>query len=465
MAHQIHFLSRLGRASDKEVRFALSLYYDAEFTREIVSQFEWLNYKDKSDGRLAIALSGGDRSSHVILERDGSFVTCLGPGMKIGGIPVITQNHFEKLKRGRAFFRNRYDELSRMMQDDSLFGSGKRTMLNWSRNMPREEFKKWSLFQPLMLGQIAKLMELSSIKGLEIDLKLQRTARKGKIRTSRERKNYYKYWKTRWDTAHLILIFSSDLIPLERLVEKDEWEDFIKLGSNCLLENTLPLSLMGLWAIGRLGIHLFPFVKKEYVNAEDLDKFLDAAFMLFAIAVRHKRYRREVIKLLKRPFEEEEVPEVITDFCNRMQGELVLCLENQEKYDDMLKKFVEANFEKEYNQHSVVPLTREIPPDLKIPFMARIERPFLNVKTNALHEAVLFMSWAIKRKPEELFIPGEYKELFYPYKVEQAMKMHSSGLIADIGPGILKDKTKPGRNAPCLCGSGKKYKKCCLKKK
>jgi uncharacterized protein YecA (UPF0149 family) len=29
----------------------------------------------------------------------------------------------------------------------------------------------------------------------------------------------------------------------------------------------------------------------------------------------------------------------------------------------------------------------------------------------------------------------------------------------------LKDKMKIGRNDPCPCGSGKKYKKCCLLKK
>jgi|GEM_PF-1141869 len=29
---------------------------------------------------------------------------------------------------------------------------------------------------------------------------------------------------------------------------------------------------------------------------------------------------------------------------------------------------------------------------------------------------------------------------------------------------IRKDDKEPGRNDPCPCGSGKKYKQCCLKK-
>ena len=30
---------------------------------------------------------------------------------------------------------------------------------------------------------------------------------------------------------------------------------------------------------------------------------------------------------------------------------------------------------------------------------------------------------------------------------------------------IKKEKAAPGRNDPCPCGSGKKYKQCCAKKK
>jgi preprotein translocase subunit SecA len=30
---------------------------------------------------------------------------------------------------------------------------------------------------------------------------------------------------------------------------------------------------------------------------------------------------------------------------------------------------------------------------------------------------------------------------------------------------IRKEEVEPGRNDPCPCGSGKKYKHCCLKKK
>jgi len=43
---------------------------------------------------------------------------------------------------------------------------------------------------------------------------------------------------------------------------------------------------------------------------------------------------------------------------------------------------------------------------------------------------------------------------------------HLNGVVCmdrKVNTTIVKDK-KIGRNEPCLCGSGKKYKKCCINK-
>jgi hypothetical protein len=40
----------------------------------------------------------------------------------------------------------------------------------------------------------------------------------------------------------------------------------------------------------------------------------------------------------------------------------------------------------------------------------------------------------------------------------------SPGLKAVVSPQETRKKDKVGRNEPCPCGSGKKYKKCCLNK-
>ncbi len=54
-----------------------------------------------------------------------------------------------------------------------------------------------------------------------------------------------------------------------------------------------------------------------------------------------------------------------------------------------------------------------------------------------------------------------------PLKREKVAKVTSTGGSADdksVKREPLKKKVKVGRNAPCPCGSGKKYKNCCLDK-
>ncbi|MBZ7313586.1 SEC-C metal-binding domain-containing protein, partial [Klebsiella oxytoca] len=34
--------------------------------------------------------------------------------------------------------------------------------------------------------------------------------------------------------------------------------------------------------------------------------------------------------------------------------------------------------------------------------------------------------------------------------------------LVNVG-GVMTQAKQPGRNEPCFCGSGKKYKKCCLR--
>lgn len=45
---------------------------------------------------------------------------------------------------------------------------------------------------------------------------------------------------------------------------------------------------------------------------------------------------------------------------------------------------------------------------------------------------------------------------------KQSLDRNISRRIAGVTMPITRRRTRWGRNWPCLCGSGKKYKKCCL---
>jgi len=47
-------------------------------------------------------------------------------------------------------------------------------------------------------------------------------------------------------------------------------------------------------------------------------------------------------------------------------------------------------------------------------------------------------------------------------ETKRLLENKAKGIMSVTGP-IIRETPKVGRNAPCWCGSGKKYKKCCLK--
>ncbi|GER02258.1 hypothetical protein JCM17845_28810 [Iodidimonas gelatinilytica] len=53
----------------------------------------------------------------------------------------------------------------------------------------------------------------------------------------------------------------------------------------------------------------------------------------------------------------------------------------------------------------------------------------------------------------------------FPWKQDNAMDAATKGMAGDQAPRrarIVSKSPKIGRNEPCFCGSGKKFKKCCL---
>ncbi len=63
-----------------------------------------------------------------------------------------------------------------------------------------------------------------------------------------------------------------------------------------------------------------------------------------------------------------------------------------------------------------------------------------------------------KAKADWLYNLEEWKDIFDEEKRKEIKKEYSNS-------GTIYKEKEPGRNDPCPCGSGKKYKKCCMKQK
>ena len=424
MTHDEHFLSRLERASDEEVRFAMSLYYDSIFTRHIISLFD---LPDQAD-RVALALSEGERSSHVILSRDGSFITCLGPGMKLVDLPVISRTRFTGLTKWHDKIVERHAEIALLIGDGSIKSILNNSLYKAGRNLTREEFKKWEIFKPLVLSHLVRTQSLTAQASFALATKLQVTVRKGRVRNKKERKYLRQLWELRWTQGHIAMILFADSafvkkIPLETL-------DNINTGPICLQDTIIPMSLMGLWSISKTGQELFPKIKSTFVKQEHPWECLEATFMLVAIALRHSRYKSEVIKLLKRKMTGLSGTDV--QYCEGANKTFSTCLTHQDEHREALEKVLSEKFGKNSKYSEEI---KEAPDNIKIAFLAHKEKCFIKDIPSA-ESMLMFLPWVVQIKAEEFYIPKKYSELFYPYNIGHAMSLVEGGYFDDSLSGF-----------------------------
>jgi hypothetical protein len=101
-------------------------------------------------------------------------------------------------------------------------------------------------------------------------------------------------------------------------------------------------------------------------------------------------------------------------------------------------------------------VARAVYPGTLVSWFGR-ERPFLTITSSAL-------PFLARARPEELFLPESFLERL-PAQSLATVK----GIIAPFAkryglerpPPRRRESPKVGRNDPCPCGSGRKYKRCC----
>ncbi len=93
--HDPHFLRRLDRLSTAHVELALALYRDHELIKALLAELQVKG----SVRRVAIAIGDRRRGPFMLVARDEHFVTCLGEGMRVGGVPVVTQVELNRIAK------------------------------------------------------------------------------------------------------------------------------------------------------------------------------------------------------------------------------------------------------------------------------------------------------------------------------------------------------------------------------
>lgn len=461
MGHATHFLTRLERLDLPEVEIAMAIYRDTAMLRYVLGM---CNLPEGAE-RVAIAMRDEGEGPHLVVTRDGDFVTCLGEGMRPGDLPVVPRGQLNAL-------RGRVDELRvRMAEAEAMAGGISQTgrllglLFTEGMGLSREQFRAISIWQPMLRWELMKLLFETN----NVLLKLRDASASRQARRHRER---YRdivdgFGRTNWAIGYLTVLVAMGPRSFFDELPGDLWLIRRHYAWPCFRTGMNRLALMAAWAVGKAGKSMLPDFKDAYREARTPQQFICAAASLTAIGLRHQALRAEVAKVLRALPREEE-------FAAPMQEM------------DPLRELLAYNLE-----HAAfgIELTHVLGAEIYVRFAAslpeghalRYTDPLtvpkalactalsyagLDFRREAADRVGLVdaLPWLATIEAEELFLPEPLTVDLRGRATMTSMADHllDNSIAYGIGGHLPKRRSPtPGRNEPCSCGSGVKHKRCC----
>ncbi len=453
--HDLHFLGRVAERVDYgQADLALRLYRDPALVKALLA-----DEAPSGAERIAVALALGPSPPHALIERGGHFVTCLAAGMSPSDAPVVSRERLE-IHLQRAALRAERDARIREVISE---GPGRVRRLvarvaDAGSRLTREEVEQLLAIAPML--ETVFLRRCVNTLGWLVD-RAPQVRRIKRFPPSLEPK-LLKFWNRVYSVGHCLVLASSrgkesfelwhDLA--DALRPNDPWGTFY-------LETPLGLghgfvSLRALWALARAGSLAVPCLKRVLVEADDIGRWYRAAVALVAIGHRHRSLRGE----LHRAVGSARLPadlrsdETVCEMARHLQRVML----TDWSADDSSRADWEAG--RRGNAESIVEFiergddAEEVEGDeLSIARLAHAEIDFGSGPLMALGAALLATA-----RPEELYFPVADIDEAPAFSPEAAVAL---ARFAPEPPQPARAVEKPGRNDPCSCGSGKKYKRCC----
>lgn len=443
--HDIHFLERLKRLSRPETELALGLYRDPALIRVILEHVQI----DAGAERAAISLGDDRRGPFVVVARDGHFVTCLGEGMSPGDHPVVTRAQLDGVAARVATLRARLDSARDLIGEkggifplvDRLFTAGP-----W---LSREEFAAIAAFQPLLKQDFLTL--LLALNNAIDGVRKRALKRRGDLLRPA--------WNALFALQHLSV-----------LVTMDSREDFEEppispelpgiLSWPTVRQGVVAIALRGIWGVAQVGKPLLPAYKSWLVRSETSLELLDSMLGLSAIGLRRSRLRAEVRKALSRVDGGDDADGAVSE---KMRSARPMFLELCDLAFDREEEC--SRLQLEIGRSFFTPKTPDVRPEDLPDEVARLMAASWHGSfvegTQGLLVLFACLPWLARAKPEDLYWPSESLEMMRsPWNADHAALVLAPGLVANPSPQPAQAEENPGRNEPCPCGSGKKWKRC-----
>jgi hypothetical protein len=463
MGHAIHFLERLERLSMPQADFALALYRDSDLVRHILGQ---LGLPDGAE-RVALAVEKGPDTPYIIVARDGGFVTCLGKGMSVGEAVVVTRERLDRLCAERVEFRH---ALERVRNDTGIARQLFVRMYRRGPGLSREDFHTLRHLYPLYTQKLfAVTTELADwLQDFRDKYRRGRYRRKNTAAVE----SLEMYWESSWAMGHLVALLGTKL--REFLVEvagKGRGEELSSFTISWLTAyaGSTPVAVRGAWAASRAGHDMLPGYKKQFEQSSDFPLLMDSLVVLTAIGLRHRKLRAEVRKILARRRNPIFAPDSSHRESLRMQKLLSLyerVLDGEERDFLTFHRLIGGG---------IAAIGPELlPPDHPARSLAspgasadlayiaptlRDTNLFRDVEAQITLPVLL--PWVVSVDVEELYLPADVVPARAPFRADAVLAQLDDYAELTAQSVTRVREATPGRNEPCSCGSGKKYKRCC----
>jgi hypothetical protein len=466
MSHAAHFLRRLERISTPQVDFALALYRDPHLIAYLLTRVSLPSGAE----RVALALEHEPEGPHIIISRDGRFITCLGEGMSVGDLPVVARSQLDLASEEFGKLREAIEHVKERGEQDQLVDR----MIRAGRYLSREDFVVLSFLYPLMLPSLWRLT--ADIADNLVRFRETYQPRQYRRLAPDTRKRLHAYWQQTWAMGHLLTLHGEHadafLDFMEPAIRAEQLNTFLVLPWPGMRTGSMAVVLRAIWAVARAGRRVLPAGKQLYEEAPTYMQMFTAALGLCGLGMRHRRLRAEVRKLLSRRnspiFDPGRAPPAQSYRANLLVDYCETLLDHEEPlqatHRTLGANLVVSGTELLPEDHPGRSIRAEDVPEELAGWLA------LNMDTSVLgsQTEIVFMGMVLPglahSSAEELYLPErvirEYEERWQPDDTLEQLEAYRR--FNRLPRTVAYRDAKIGRNAPCPCGSGKKHKHCCM---
>lgn len=459
MPHAHHFLDRLDRITRAQTEFALALYRDHEAVRYVL---EHVRLPPEAE-RVAIAIEDPREGPFVLVTRDGKFVTCLGAGMRHDH-PVVPRPQVDALLAKVSALRARREMAARDLRSDEDEDDVVLRVAKRGSRLSREDFVAVSAFQPLIAVPAWSMMRSCALDAARSRMALLPQIQRGAPIDGKMTKVLEAVDRLEWATAHLtVLACAGDRRELDAIAEASQSYALAPMYP-CALQGGVPFFLRSAWAAARLGRGILPRYERALAEAGDMMAALDAALGLGAIALRHAGTARDVERILRAhggPPGEASTFDHPREWAAQCVARVLDRPEHFEQVAMALARTTSVKLGESLPEGHALRFAREAdaPDDLARALMLWLDFDTWNAEQRDLVFTLLPL--AARAAADDFFLPREalraWAGRWSPSESIARIERLSAGTRASQP---VRAEKVPGRNDPCTCGSGKKWKKC-----